>query len=751
MKRSQPLLLFFVAVLISPAVAHAQAWSGIIDPARATDWTHAGVTGGIPSRGWPQCVTAACAKVTANGHSSTAAQINAAIVSAPNNTYVLLPPGTYNLSSGLCISRGNVVLRGAGANSTFLLFSAGASCGSYNPPLGIAGSTVQAVSTTPINWTAGYARETTEISLANTTGIGANSTVVVVDQCTDGLNGSPCAPSTGMTQIDNGNYWACEFPYHPGPRAYGCAQNGPNGGNERRNRPLTESFQVSAVNSGTGVVTLIGSLRNPDWSSGQTPQAWIYQPVQYSGFENFSVDASRFSNSTTIQLVASANCWVTGVRVIKPDYAGIQIAESVHDTIESNYSSGTIRAPGTDSYFLSMVLTSDNLIDNNIQHGAKGFAIFDGPDSGSVIAYNFDMNNYQANDSLQPPIFPHAINTWELFEGNIMGSYAGENIHGPKLMNTVYRNAYFGWESCGSGNCASPGVPVWSSTTTYNTFFGDPVAYPSATSGFYYVNYRGSGNLRNVPGASTCGGNPCWIVLSKSQALFSLMLAPYSRYHNVVGNILGTPGVSSSNTEIIGAGTGSTPPPDAIVGQTLYRWGNWDSGSNLVLWCGNSSDTDWSSPTGCNSTSQVPATFSPYPQPLPTIGDTGAGMASLGTVPSFYLPAKPSYWGSNPWPAIGPDVTNGNVGQCSGTQNAIGEFAGVAALNTAQCTGTSLTTPAWGGHINANPAMNCALNVMGMPPDGTGGVLSFNASACYGGSSSSVGPKPPTNLVVVPN
>ena len=32
---------------------------------------------------------------------------------------------------------------------------------------------------------------------------------------------------------------------------------------------------------------------------------------------------------------------------------------------------------------------------------------------------------------------------------------------------------------------------------------------------------------------------------------------------------------------------------------------------------------------------------------------------------------------------------------------------------------------AFGGHANANPAMNCYLNIMNGPPDGTGGVLSL--------------------------
>lgn len=103
-----------------------------------------------------------------------------------------------------------------------------------------------------------------------------------------------------------------------------------------------------------------------------------------------------------------------------------------------------------------------------------------------------------------------------------------------------------------------------------------------------------------------------------------------------------------------------------------------------------------------------------------------------------------------PLPAIGPDVTGGNVGVCSGTLNTSGHQSGMPATSSAQCTGTSLST-GWAGHVNAIPAMNCALNVMGMPPDGTGPARPFDATTCYGGVPSVQAPNPPTNLVVTVN
>jgi hypothetical protein len=210
------------------------------------------------------------------------------------------------------------------------------------------------------------------------------------------------------------------------------------------------------------------------------------------------------------------------------------------------------------------------------------------------------------------------------------------------------------------------------------------------------------------------------------------MTDPFARYRNVIGNVLGTPGYHThySTSTVpdqfsiytLGVGNPNMSPPipsDPVVASTMFRWGNYDvvNASNQF------------------NKSEVPSGISVYPNSIP---------GSQTLPPSFYVSSKPAWWGSMPWPAIGPDVTGGNVEQCSG-----GTFNKVAALTTAHCGGSALVG-ALNGHVNANPAMACYLNVMGGPPDGSGGALTFNASACYagssGGSGSNAPPPPPTNL-----
>ena len=87
-------LLFLLILLVCPGFSQAQQlWSGIISPSRAIDWTQAGVVGGIPDANWAQCGS------TITPSTGTAATINTQIAGCPANTYVLLGPGTFNLST----------------------------------------------------------------------------------------------------------------------------------------------------------------------------------------------------------------------------------------------------------------------------------------------------------------------------------------------------------------------------------------------------------------------------------------------------------------------------------------------------------------------------------------------------------------------------------------------------------------------------------------------------------------------------
>jgi hypothetical protein len=696
-------LLFFSILLGCPSFSQAQQlWSGIISPSRATDWTQAGIPGGLPDGNWTQCGS------TIAAYTGTAAAISARIQSCKTNQYVLLGPGTFNLTSEIQFGgRSHVVLRGSGANSTFIVYTGavtpvvGCNTG-FSALVGMCGADQSnQVGNTPAhiyNWTAGYAQGSTQITLSSTANISTLSsgtpTFLFLNQDSDGYTGFPATGSS----VDNGNYFVCADIYS-GAGPTGCSVEGPVG-TPKGNLVQRWQYEIAVPTAKSGnVVTISPPLKHPNWRSSQNPIVWLTQPMVQSGIENLSIDASGANALDVIDIMACYQCWVSGLRILNTNTRGINVFWSAHIQIQNNY---FYNATTVDPYAIRFQTTADNLVQNNIIQKIRSAIVFDMPDAGTVVAYNYIINSATPSDTMWPSFWLHsAMDDFELFEGNVAYGFDFDYFHGSHLNTTLFRNFSTGWESCANGQCGT---------------------LPRKDSYTIPVNY-----------------------------------SAYNRYGNIVGNVLGTPGyhttyqASYGSLIIYALGTPDNQvPADPLTASTMMRWGNYDAvtaaanAGNGTRWCGSSSDTGWS--TICAGTSEIPSGINPYPNALPTVGDIGAGQSALPA--SFYLLSKPAWFGSAPWPAIGPDVSGGTVGLCSGALNTPGHFSGLPATSSSQCKGTSLTT-GWAGHVNAIPAMNCALNVMGMPPDGTGGPFPFNAASCYSEGSALEGPSAPTNLQAI--
>src|SRR5207237_6928115 len=90
--------LLIPAVLALTVTAFGQAWSGVLDPSRAADWTLAGA-GPIPIRTTICTTLGAAGQLPGFAQSVTQVEIKAAIQSCGNNQVVFLNPGTYNLTT----------------------------------------------------------------------------------------------------------------------------------------------------------------------------------------------------------------------------------------------------------------------------------------------------------------------------------------------------------------------------------------------------------------------------------------------------------------------------------------------------------------------------------------------------------------------------------------------------------------------------------------------------------------------------
>ena len=309
--------------------------------------------------------------------------------------------------------------------------------------------------------------------------------------------------------------------------------------------------------------------------------------------------------------------------------------------------------------------TTDNLIVNNVFQRISA-PIMLGNNQGSVYAYNFSINNFiNLPTFLSMQVDQHDAGVlYNLFEGNIGAFFYGDIFHGTGGANTFFRNRWNGHE-CTGGICTS-------------------------------------------------GGD------------FAIRLDSYNRAENAIGNVLGTAGIHKSYENglqpVYYLGHGGTEysvtvPSDSLVSSTLLRWGNYDTVTSAVRWCGNSSDPGWSDI--CAAKSEIPTGLLQYANAVPS---------STSLPASFYYRSAPTWWPrGKPWPPIGPDVSNGSLGACSG-----GAYLLSMATDSSSCIlGGGNFANDVAGHANSVPAMDCYLTTMVGPPDGSGPALSFNADACY--------------------
>src|SRR5438445_3009065 len=243
--------------------ATGEPWSGILDPSRAIDWSHAGIPGGIPNR------ATICASLDPG---STAAQIDAAIAACPPDQVVFLTAGTFTLSAGLNM-KSDVTLRGAGANRTKLVFTGTTPCDRGPPPYPVicfkgsfswAGGVENSA-----DWTAGYGKGSTVITLSNTANLRAGESFLILDQVDDAADG--------------GDIYNCGI-------ANGCVGQGSDG---MRTAPggYRNQRQIVKVTSMAGdQVTITPGIYMPNWRSSQAPQAWWPTTVlRRAGIENMTI------------------------------------------------------------------------------------------------------------------------------------------------------------------------------------------------------------------------------------------------------------------------------------------------------------------------------------------------------------------------------------------------------------------------------------------------------------------------------
>ncbi len=625
MKRA-PVRLLLVSLFAS-ALLYAQPWAGVLDPSRAVDWTDAGA-GPILNR------TTVCATLNPG---ATAAQINTAIANCPDSQVVMLSAGTYTLGSpGIVFNaKNNVTLRGAGPDQTFVKFTANGSCNGLGAAVCVImsnGSWSQVSPGTTANWTAGYAKGTTQITLSTVSGLAVGK-LMVLDQLDD--------------TTDDGTMFNCQT-------VGVCTQQGTDIG--RSGRGQHQTVTVTAING--NVVTISPPLANPNWRSSQSPGAWWGSslPVSGVGIENISFDYSGIptgGHTYGMQFMGATKSWVKNIRSITADNAHISFYLSVHITVRDSYFYGN-RQACSQAYSMEPWMGDSQLIENNIyQHEASPIVL--SGSVGSVLAYNYAFEDYfhcGDNAWFQANMYHHEQGSnYDLWESNNGPGLTADNIHGPSDFATAFRNRIDGKDPLNVDTKTEQTVPV--DLYSFNRFFNI---------------------IGNVLGT-----------------------AGYHNTYEVYTTTTGTQSGTNCDTTIYRMGWGgncdnSQNRGDPTLRSTMMRWGNYDTVNAAVRF----------------AASEVPSSIGSYANPVPSNQVLPA---------SFYLSGQPSFWstafGTPAWPAIGPDVTGGNI-------------------------------PNVGGHAYMIPAQLCYNNTPNDSAYGASNVRLFNAANCYTGGVTSI--LPPTSV-----
>ena len=487
-------------------------------------------------------------------------------------------------------------------------------------------------------------------------------------QATSGSGTGFTAVISGIVGYDNNGLFVCAI-------TMVCTYQS-DAGASRGNRSQQEIVVATAI-TGTGpyTVTISHPLMHPNWSSSQGPLAWWGgATITNAGVENMLLDPSAVTTSS-VAITSAYNVWVTGIASTTANFFHVYMFGDSNVLVNNSYFYLT-KQYGTESYGVGSVgAIGNSLFENNILEGIVDPLNPDGSCAGCVFAYNFSVNQYDyASDYMFASSPMHAASTdYILEEGNVGAGAALDDVHGPHFFDTFFRNYFTGYESNNGTMPTNDTIPaIVGAFSRYNNFLANVLG----TAGYHTVYQCNPASTTSMFCSAYGGSSPGYTSIWD----------------------LGWPTPSQRDY----SNTPSTPA-DPLTTTSLYRYGNYDTVSAAVRW----------------NSAEVPTTDPNFPNPVPNSntfpssfynGITGA-FPSCGTGLSFWK--NPTTGTCPPYPSIGPDVTNGDIGMCTS-----GTYKWSRALNSSQCAGGAFTASVTGGYGVSNPAMRCYLNQMGGAPDG---------------------------------
>ncbi|MEI6390565.1 MAG: glycosyl hydrolase family 28-related protein [Verrucomicrobiota bacterium] len=637
--RACGLVAHFGVVLGFVPFLAGSALGTIITPDRIVPWVPGvtvGLSGGVPLRTNLLDVTKSPYNADPTGVLDAASSIQAAMNGAQSNDVIYLPAGTYTLrASGLSLNKSGVTVRGAGSTVTKIV---GLCSGC---PLSVGQSSLQS-GQGHIFSVASAIRGSTNITLGTALSqFGGTATV-----------GDTYSLSTKNTS----------------DRMQVISVAGFDG-------IIKQPVCIASV-SGT-IVTITTPLVWDFTNSASMEQKTAvsingYRPIVWSGVENLSITLTNNGEMGTsqriMQMSGAKDCWVRGCSLAIANNYNLEMTYCVNCEVSSNNITGSASG-GSNHGGLLVANDSGLLIENNIFDGGLSPAIeFNDGFCGNAVFANFFTNNtasilchnshplmnlFEANicnDTFEMDGYFGSASHQTLFRNRLMGTTPFKrfitymqvvgNVCGSMNYNFSYMpsdvSSYsqyglfeLGWPNIGNNSFDNtsrnvswnwPGPSFWwtdnstihqyqngsytftNNQLNTNILWGNFTNIPAPVGSIYPIIFQDGSDTNKYWGATNGG-----VILSMSAGTIS----------NLVLNM----SVSVSNRWTI-----------YVAGQNNYQWLQLSNRSTMLL----HGNYVYTNRTGALVWD-------------PSIADHDI-QASL-----LYTNGAPIWWGTNAWPAIGPD------------------------------------------------------------------------------------------------
>ncbi len=593
MKTWTRLTILLTVLLFSPYAAFG---TYALPGDRVTDWSNAGVAGGIPNR------TIVCAALSPQSSTDDTAAIQNALNSCPSGQVVMLSEGTFQIQGVLSIPS-NVTLRGSGPQKTIL----NATGGQGQAVISFTGPTPswQLWYNTPQRLAQGYTKGSSLITLASAP--------------------LPAWSVGGLLWLTESN--DSKVPVTANGGGGLCTWCGDGLGNRY------DLGQIVRITSITGKTLAIDPPLNRTYLQSLAPVAisvagadgYSNQPIQYAGVEDLQVYDNNTGRNPNFAMRGACNCWIKDVESNYADGDHVEIDYSTHCSIVDSYFHDAFLHTGgaTDADIALRNYSTAILVQNNILKRLHAGIMLTSGASANVIAYNYIDGLFDTN-ALNAVLYGIAMHgshpEYNLFEGNTLAMVNDDSIWGSSSDETCFRNWLTGTQLVCS--------PVDNSRGTVSCYPVSPTGYWTYPSQ-YTAMWAWQGNRPMEWNYLARSNNSAGNVIGSSQLL---QLMPMTNMivwkKNIVrqyqgmayGYSFGFGGAGSSDPGTF-SGDNALPYTTGII-QGDYNYAD--------------STTHWAAGGYVDSKA--------YDHTLPA---------------SMYLKGKPSWFGNTAFPAIGPDVRGG--------------------------------------------------------------------------------------------